>query len=146
MSSGSARRRRTCMSAVGRQKTVSTIPRSSSARRDRRNFPFPLGEREERVERGSHEDAANVLVRHTRNNSKRKYTTMKHAETHPIHPKDHPRIRCHGHRWRDCDAAPATIAEHVHWDTGTTKGVSFFYYCAPCYAVLAAHREKRHHV
>lgn len=44
---------------------------------------------------------------------------------HRVRPEDRARIRCQ----RAGCAAPADMCEHVHWDTGNTTGVSFFYFC-----------------
>jgi hypothetical protein len=49
--------------------------------------------------------------------------------THRVEPKDRERISC-----QSCQEAPADVCEHVHWNTGNTVGVSFFYYCDPCFA------------
>ena len=56
---------------------------------------------------------------------------------HIVAKKDRKRIRCD-----DSSGCPnrAVWCEHVHWDTGNTTGVSFFYSCgkhAPKKRVLA---------
>lgn len=51
--------------------------------------------------------------------------------THRVKAKDRERISC-----QSCRAAPADVCEHVHWNTGNTKGISFFYYCDPCFAKM----------
>jgi hypothetical protein len=48
-------------------------------------------------------------------------------KTHRVREEDKHRIKC-----PHCDA-PADICEHVEWNTGNTTGISFFYYCAPCF-------------
>jgi hypothetical protein len=52
---------------------------------------------------------------------------VKHYEYHDVKLSDQSRIRCTG-SYTNC-GKPATMCQHVHWDTGNTKGLSFFYYC-----------------
>ncbi len=49
---------------------------------------------------------------------------------HVIRPKDRKRIRCDATvgAMTFCNR-PALVCEHVHWNTGNTAGVSFFYIC-----------------
>lgn len=46
--------------------------------------------------------------------------------THIVEESDRERVRCN-----DC-GEPALIGVHMHWNTGNTEGVSFFYHCAAC--------------
>ena len=60
---------------------------------------------------------------------------------HQVADHDKARIRCQDDRWhRDCPR-PAEICEHVQWDTGNTKGISFFYYCTEHYQEHVNNRE-----
>lgn len=45
---------------------------------------------------------------------------------HRLKEQDRARINC-----EDCPQ-PADVCEHATWDTGNTKGISFWYYCHPC--------------
>jgi hypothetical protein len=47
---------------------------------------------------------------------------------HELTPADSARIRCTG-KYAEC-GKPAVVCQRVHWDTGNTKGLSFFYFCA----------------
>ena len=51
-------------------------------------------------------------------------------DTHRVKEHDKARIRCCG-QYHTC-TAQSDVCVHVHWDTGNTKGVSFFYYCDKC--------------
>ena len=60
------------------------------------------------------------------------------SKTHRVQAKDKKRILC-----QQCHAAPADLCEHVEWNTGNTTGISFFYYCDPCWAATEAKRATR---
>lgn len=45
--------------------------------------------------------------------------------THRVKEADRARIGC---SMPDCDK-PADLCEHTAWDTGNTRGLSFFYFC-----------------
>lgn len=47
---------------------------------------------------------------------------------HKVKKSDRKRIRCLGKQPGGC-GRPAWFCQHVHWDTGNTKGLSFFYFC-----------------
>lgn len=51
---------------------------------------------------------------------------------HIVKQCDRARILCNG-CYNTC-RKPADVCVHVHWDTGNTTGVSFFYYCTACQA------------
>lgn len=62
---------------------------------------------------------------------------------HVVAKKDRKRIRCQ--HFSDCQNR-AVWCEHVYWDAGNTKGVSFFYSCgkhAPKKRVLARAGKRR---
>ena len=52
-------------------------------------------------------------------------------DVHRVEAKDKARIACRG-QYGECQNQ-ADVCEHVHWDTGNTTGVSFFYSCLSCY-------------
>lgn len=59
-------------------------------------------------------------------------------ETHRVREEDRKRITC-----QKCRIVPADVSEHVHWKTGNTTGVSFYYYCGPCFDAQQNKRTKR---
>lgn len=64
---------------------------------------------------------------------------MKMSQWHLVTRADSRRIAC-----ENC-ASPAFGCERVEWNTGNTKGISFFYYCEACshargYSLLGAIR------
>lgn len=61
--------------------------------------------------------------------------------THRVKARDRRRITC-----SKCRAAPADICEHVHWNTGNTTGISFFYFCGPCFKEAQERAARRHAV
>lgn len=54
-------------------------------------------------------------------------------ETHRVSAVDRQFIRCTGN-YPEC-VAPADICEHMPWNTGNTTGISFFYFCLPCWEI-----------
>ncbi len=52
-------------------------------------------------------------------------------DVHMVEEKDKARIHCSG-KYGKC-MNQADICEHVHWYTGNTSGISFFYYCRLCF-------------
>lgn len=57
-------------------------------------------------------------------------TTTKEKPGHMVRKKDRARIRCqHSAAYSDRCNKPADVCEHNHWNTGNTKGVSFWYFC-----------------
>ena len=56
---------------------------------------------------------------------------MSETKKRTLSAKDSARIQCQTFdRERNMCGAPAIVVHEVHWDTGNTKGVSFFYHCA----------------
>lgn len=62
---------------------------------------------------------------------------MSTSDVRDLLPQDAKRIRC-----MLC-AGAAEICETVHWDTGNTKGVSFFYLCRICHDANNARVARR---
>jgi len=51
--------------------------------------------------------------------------------------KDSERIKCQRNRFGNPDCNnQATISNTVNWNTGNTKGTSFFYFCKDCNKAL----------
>jgi hypothetical protein len=63
---------------------------------------------------------------------------MSERTTHRVKRKDRQRIKC-----GKCHRAPADVCEHVHWNSGNTVGLSFFYYCDGCFAAQKAAEQQR---
>lgn len=55
---------------------------------------------------------------------------MSNTTFRKLKKKDAARIKCQGHYRNMCECpANATHCMTVEWDTGNTKGISFFYMC-----------------
>lgn len=56
---------------------------------------------------------------------------MRMNKTHRVKAKDKKRILC-----QQCHAAAADLCEHTFWQASERAGISFFYYCDPCWKVM----------